>query len=88
MLRIVCTLQCDVCGEFFEQLSVGATANQNNCALLAAGVIEAAEAEGWFFNAKTRQAWCADCIVELASNANMPNVSTMRVPAVKFSSED
>ncbi len=88
MLRIFCTLQCDVCGEFFEQLSAGTTANQNNCALLAAGVIEAAQSQGWFFNANTRQAWCTDCILELASNAGMPDVCDLQVPSVKYSSQD
>ena len=87
MLRIFITIQCDVCGDFFEQLSSGTTANQNNCALLAAGVIDSAETEGWFFNAKTRLSWCVDCILELANNEKMPAVSTLAVPATKFSSD-
>jgi hypothetical protein len=88
MLRIFCTLQCDVCGEFFEQLSAGTTANQNSCALLAAGVIETAESEGWFFNGKTRLAWCTDCVLELASNVELPDVGDLKVPSVKYSSQD
>jgi len=43
MLRILVTAQCDVCGDFFERLGADTTANQNTCALMAGGIIEAAE---------------------------------------------
>ena len=49
MLRILFTVQCDVCGDFFDRVGAGTTANQNNCALVAGGIIETAEEEGWFF---------------------------------------
>jgi hypothetical protein len=79
------TVQCDVCGDFFERLGVGTTANQNNCALLAGGIIESAEEEGWFFNEKTRQFWCADCMLALAGNDKMPNVSKIAAPCTRLS---
>lgn len=83
MLRILCTAQCDVCGEFFDRLGAGTTANQNNCALLAGGIIEAAEEEGWFFNEKTRQFWCIDCLVAHAGNTKLPGVLEITIPYAK-----
>jgi hypothetical protein len=83
MLRILVTAQCDVCGEFFDRLGSGTTAYQNNCALLASGIIEAAGEEGWFFNEKTRQFWCVDCILAHAGNVRLPSVSEIAVPYVK-----
>ena len=85
MLRILFFAQCDVCGDFFEQHSAGTTADQNACAFLAAGIIEAAEEESWFFNEKTRQFWCVDCMLALASNEKMPAVSDISLPSPKFS---
>lgn len=87
MLRIFITAQCDVCGDFFERLSADTTANQNNCALLAGGIIEAAEEEGWFFNEKTRQFWCVDCVLSLAGNDKMPSVSAIRLPSRDVSND-
>lgn len=84
MLKILCFAQCDVCSDFFEQHSAGTTANQNACALLAAGIIEAAEDEGWFFNEKTRQFWCTDCMVALAGNVKMPDVSEIGLPRPRY----
>ena len=80
MLRIFFTAQCDVCGDFFERLGADTTADQNNCALLAGGIIEAAEEEGWFFNEKTRQFWCVDCVLSLAGNDKMPSVRAIQLP--------
>jgi hypothetical protein len=80
MLRILCTAQCDVCGDFFERLSTDTTANQNSCAVMAGGIIEAAEEEGWFFNGKTRQFWCVDCVAAHAGNGTLPKVSNITVP--------
>jgi hypothetical protein len=88
MLRILFTVQCDVCGDFFEQLSAGTTANQNDCALRAGGIIETAMMEGWFFNEKTRQFWCVDCMVTLASNEKMPDVSDITLPGSRFASKN
>jgi hypothetical protein len=87
MLRILFTVQCDVCGDFFEQLSTGTTARQNDCALHAGGMIEAAQEEGWFFNDKTRQFWCIDCLLSLAGNDKTPDVSDITLPGSKFSSK-
>jgi hypothetical protein len=84
MLKILCFAQCDVCSDFFEKHSQGTTANQNACAIMAAGIIEEAEEEGWFFNEKTRQFWCTDCMVALASNAKMPDVSEIGLPGPRF----
>ena len=75
MLRILFTVQCDVCGDFFDRLSAGTTANQNNCAILAGGIIEKAEEEGWFFNEKTRSFWCVDCVAAHAENPKLPDIS-------------
>ncbi len=84
MLRILCTAQCDVCGELFDRLGADTTAHQNVCALLASGIIQAAEEEGWFFNENTRQFWCVDCIGAHAGNANLPPVSEFAIPATTF----
>ena len=83
MLRILCTAQCDVCGDFFDRLYAGTTANQNTCALLAGGIIETAEEDGWFFNEKTRQFWCVDCVVAHAGNGKLPQVSEIAIPYAK-----
>jgi hypothetical protein len=80
MLRILVTAQCDVCGDFFDRLGADTTANQNSCALMAGGIIETAAEEGWFFNEKTRQFWCVDCILAHAGNAKLPTVSQMVIP--------
>ena len=77
------TVQCDVCGDFFDRLGAGTTANQNICALLAGGVIEAAEEDGWFFNEKTRQFWCVDCIFAHAGKAKLPSVPEIAIPCAK-----
>jgi cytochrome bd-type quinol oxidase subunit 1 len=87
MLRILCTAQCDVCGDFFDRLSADTTANQNSCALMAGGIIEAAGEEGWFFNEKTRQFWCVDCVMAHAGNATLPKVSEITVPQTTFGAE-
>ena len=81
------TVQCDVCGDFFDRLYAGTTANQNNCAILAGGIIETAEEEGWFFNEKTRQFWCVDCVVNHAGNTKLPSVSDITIPYAKISAE-
>ena len=83
MLRIMFTVQCDVCGDFLDRLTTGTTAFQNNCALLAGSMIETAEEEGWFFNEKTRQFWCMDCILAHAGNAKLPSVSEIAIPYAK-----
>lgn len=80
MLRIFFAIQCDVCGDFFDNLQTSTTAAQNLCAVLAGNMIGAAEQDGWFFNSKTRQVWCADCILALAGNEKMPPVSEIFVP--------
>lgn len=83
MLRIFCTAQCDVCGDFFDRLNADTTANQNSCALMAGGMIEAAEEEGWFFNEKTCQFWCVDCVVPHGGNAKLPRISSIAIPLTK-----
>jgi len=88
MLRILVTAQCDVCGDLFDRLCADTTANQNTCAIMAGGIIEAAEEEGWFFNEKTRQFWCVDCIVAHAGNAKLPNVSEIAIPYAKAGVQD
>jgi cytochrome bd-type quinol oxidase subunit 1 len=71
-----------------DRLGTGTTANQNNCAMLAGGIIEAAEEEGWFFNEKTRQFWCVDCIVAHAGNTKLPSVSEITVPFFKLTDQE
>lgn len=88
MLKIIILMQCDVCGELFEKIAQGSTAAQNSCAFLAGGIIVEAGMDGWFFNSKTRQAWCTDCIVELASNEKLPPVAEIVVPGYKSGSND
>lgn len=87
MLRILFTAQCDVCGDFFDRLFTCITANQNLCAIQAGGMIETAEEEGWFFNEKTRQFWCVDCVLAHAGNAKLPPVSEITIPITKGSTE-
>ena len=84
MLKILFTVQCDVCGDFFEQMLASTTANQNECAIQAGSLIETAEMEGWFFNSSTRKFWCADCILSLAGNEKMPPVEQIRIPGLTF----
>ncbi len=88
MLRIIFTVQCDVCGDFLDRLGVGTTAKQNNCALLAGGIIETAGEEGWFFNEKTRQFWCIDCLCTHASNEKLPDVSEIAIPYAKVGAKE
>ena len=80
MLRILVTAQCDVCGDFFDRLGADTTAKQNSCALMAAGMIEAAGEDGWFFSEKTRQFWCVDCVLAHAGNGALPPVSEIVIP--------
>jgi len=68
----------------FDRLGAGTTANQNSCAFLATGIIEAAEEDGWFFNENTRQFWCVDCISAHAGSAKLPNVDEMTIPLTKY----
>jgi|GEM_PF-1019032 hypothetical protein len=84
MLRILVTAQCDVCFDFFEQLQTCSTANQNECAIQSANIIEMAVSEGWFFNSKTRQFWCVDCMLSLAGHHDMPPVADITVPTCKL----
>jgi hypothetical protein len=84
MLRILFSAQCDVCGDFYERLEVASTANQNECALHAASIIETAGLDGWFFNAKTRQFWCSDCIESHADNGDLPPVSQLKLPGLSW----
>lgn len=84
MLKILFTVQCDVCGDFLEQMLSSTTANQNECAIQAGSLIEAAEMEGWFFNSKTRKFWCVDCMLSLAGNETMPPVEQIKIPGLAF----
>ena len=88
MLKILVTAQCDVCGDFFERLGADTTANQNSCAIMAGGMIEAAEEEGWFFNEKTRQFWCVDCVVAHSGNAKLPSISGIAIPYTKRGAQE
>jgi len=67
MIRAIYTIQCDVCGEFFEQVRTGLKPDEDrNDWGLHAGVLQATAAEdGWFFNSKTRKHWCPDCLLDL-----------------------
>lgn len=84
MLRILFTVQCDVCGKFFEQMQTNTTADQNECSVQAGSLIAMAEMEGWFFNSNTRKFWCADCMLALAGNETMPPVEQIRIPGLTF----
>lgn len=87
MLRIMFTVQCDVCSDFLDRLGAVTVVNQSNLALLEGGIIEAAEEEGWFFNEKTRQFWCIDCIVSHTGNAKLPSLSEITVPLARLTGQ-
>jgi len=71
MIRALFFIQCDVCGDFFEQVRMGSSPNPNgdrNDWALPAGDLQCTAAEeGWFFNSRLRKHWCADCLLELPS---------------------
>lgn len=67
MIRATFTIQCDVCGDLFEQLRIcdKPISLSNQWALNAGTLLEAAGEDGWYFNSKTRKHWCADCLIDL-----------------------
>jgi hypothetical protein len=71
MIRALFFIQCDVCGDLFEQVRTGSNPNpngdRNDWALPAGDLQCTATEEGWFFNSRLRRHWCADCLLELPS---------------------
>jgi len=68
MIRATFTIQCDVCGDLFEQLRTcdKPVADSNDWVLNAAGILLAtASEEGWYFNSKICKHWCTDCLLDL-----------------------
>ena len=67
MIRALFFIQCDVCGDFFEQVrtSLQPSNERNDWALPAGDLQGSAEEDGWFFNSKLRKHWCADCLLDL-----------------------
>jgi hypothetical protein len=70
MIRAIFFIQCDVCGDFFEQIETGLQPNtdRNDWALHAGNLLGTATQDGWFFNPKTRKHWCLDCLCALHSD--------------------
>lgn len=70
MIRALFFIQCDVCGDFFEQMrtSLHPSNERNDWALPAGDLQCSATQEGWFFNSKTRKHWCTDCLCDLHSD--------------------
>lgn len=66
MIRALFIIQCDICGDFFEELRQSNRPEPNDWAL-EAGSLQATATEeyGWFFNSKIRKHWCIDCLSEL-----------------------
>ncbi len=69
MIRALFLIQCDVCGDFFDQVraSLQPSNERNDWALPAGALQSSAEEEGWFFNSKLRNHWCPDCLLDLPS---------------------
>jgi len=67
MIRATFTIQCDVCGDLFEQLrTCDKPINvSNDWALNSGDLLDTAGTEGWYFNGKTRKHWCPDCLEDL-----------------------
>jgi hypothetical protein len=86
MLKILLIVQCDVCADLFEQLSTCSTAVQSSCAISAADIIDSAEMNGWFYNSKTRQFWCDECVCSLNENDTLPSAESLKLP--KFKRDD
>lgn len=66
MIRAMFTIQCDVCGDFFEEFRQSNRPEPNDWAL-EAGCLQATAVHeyGWFFNSKIRKHWCTDCLSDL-----------------------
>jgi hypothetical protein len=69
MIRAMFFIQCDVCGDFFEQVrtSLQPGVERNDFAIPAGTLQGSADEDGWFFNSKLRKHWCPDCLLELPS---------------------
>jgi hypothetical protein len=65
MIRTMFTIQCDVCGDLFEQIRQSNRPEPNEWALNAGELNESSSMEGWYFNQKTCKHWCVDCLSEL-----------------------
>lgn len=69
MIRALFFIQCDVCGDFFEQVRTGTNpepnGDRNDWALPAGDLLGSAEEDGWYFNSKLRKHWCTDCVLDL-----------------------
>jgi len=69
MIRAVFFIQCDICGDLFEQVrtSLRPGIEINDFALPAGDLQCSAEEDGWFFNSQLRRRWCFDCLSDLPS---------------------
>jgi hypothetical protein len=70
MIRAVFTIQCDVCGELFEQLRMSQKPDPGEWALSAGDLNCTASMDGWYFNSHTRKHWCMDCLVDLQGSSS------------------
>lgn len=66
MIRAMFTIQCDICGDFFEEFRQSNLPEPSDWAFEAGGLqATATEKYGWFFNSKIRKHWCVDCLIDL-----------------------
>lgn len=61
MLRILFTLECNECGNLFDELRHTHTRDTEEWANLAWALNDTAVLVGWSFNPSTNKHWCADC---------------------------
>ena len=62
MLTVMFTIQCDVCGEMYEQIRTSCRPEPQEWSLFAGELQATCTTEDfWFFNSKTRKHWCLDC---------------------------
>jgi hypothetical protein len=73
MLTVLFMIQCDICGEIYEQIRTSCRPEPQEWSLIA-GVLQATctTEDFWFFNSKTRKHWCLDCKTEYDDCAEPP----------------
>ncbi len=58
MIRVLFTIQSDVCGDLFDQLRDSQQSDPQDWCFEAGDVQETSGTNGWCFNPKNRRHWC------------------------------
>lgn len=77
MIRAVFTIQCDVCGDLFEQLRMSQQPDPNDWAFNAGDLNCTASMDGWYFNSNTRKHWCVGCLIDLQDQSSHAQIEQM-----------